>query len=98
MVCRVFEIPDKSSSRYMTYMCECGKKWDAPAPGAPAPEGAAWLCACGRTLAVRGWIIHAVERQFKTFRQVEITRKDSASDANLSLPRCHPLQIRVGIT
>ncbi len=32
------------------------------------------------------------------FRHVEITRKYPPSDANLSLPRCHPLQMRVEIT
>ena len=59
MACRAIEPGAESKAPYMIYLCECGKKWDAPISGTLVAEGAVWMCVCGRTLSVRRGVIHA---------------------------------------
>ena len=49
----------KKAAVEMVYMCECGKKWSAPASHNGGNGHGRWSCVCGRTLAIRDGVIHS---------------------------------------
>jgi len=49
--------PSAPSTRVMSYLCQCGRKWQAPGPNSLKNGAYRWICSCGAALTLRNGVI-----------------------------------------